>query len=297
MIRFCAFSILFFLTFALPSCTVSKQIKELSQTATSAYEQEDYREAFNDYDELIALKESRNKAVDGETYFKAGVAAWRISKVDEAIQNLENAKRSSYSDEKLYSTLARAYLEIDNLSREIINLEAYLEKFPSGIGIDEVKKQLFIAYDRSENWQPGYDLWSDLTEEQKSEARIIRSYLNISKALGKTNEVVPLAKQLLSIDPNDMVALELLAMEYYNMAEESYKTEMRAYQDNRTNRQYRQLLKALDVINENFHTSRKYFEQLYSQNPEPRFAKYLGNIYTRFDNKQKADYYYKKADE
>jgi hypothetical protein len=81
------------------------------------------------------------------------------------------------------------------------------------------------------------------------------------------------------------------------MAEDSYQKEMRAYEKNKTTRQYRQLLKALEVINANFKTSRDYFERLYKLNPDPRYATFLGNIYTRFDNKKQANYYYRKAKE
>jgi hypothetical protein len=70
---------------------------------------------------------------------------------------------------------------------------------------------------------------------------------------------------------------------------------MKAYQKNRTNKQYRQLLNALETINADLQRSRDYFERLYKSNPDPRYAQYLGNIYTRFDNKKRADYYYRRA--
>jgi Flp pilus assembly protein TadD len=60
-------------------------------------------------------------------------------------------------------------------------------------------------------------------------------------------------------------------------------------------KQYRQLNDALKTINADFKRARDYFEKLYRVNPDPRYATYLGNIYTRFSNKQKADYYYGRA--
>jgi hypothetical protein len=81
------------------------------------------------------------------------------------------------------------------------------------------------------------------------------------------------------------------------MAEDAYQNEMKDYENNKTNRQYRHLLKALDEINENFRIARDYLERLYEINPTPRHATMLGNIYTRFDNKQRASYYYGRSKE
>jgi hypothetical protein len=34
---------------------------------------------------------------------------------------------------------------------------------------------------------------------------------------------------------------------------------------------------------------------LYSVDPKPEYAKYMGDIYNRLDDKDKADYYYEKS--
>ena len=124
---------------------------------------------------------------------------------------------------------------------------------------------------------------------------MLTGYLKTLRALERPENIINLAKKINKIEPNNIDALEVLATEYYRIAEDSYQTEMKAYEQNRTNRQYRQLLAALEVINANFRTSRDYFEKLYKLDPNPRYATFLGNIYTRFDNKKQADYYYKKA--
>jgi hypothetical protein len=38
-----------------------------------------------------------------------------------------------------------------------------------------------------------------------------------------------------------------------------------------------------------------YFDKLYAVNPSPDYAKYIGDIYNRLDDKKKADYYYEKS--
>ena len=106
-----------------------------------------------------------------------------------------------------------------------------------------------------------------------------------------------IAHTLIKLDPKNIDALEILGTAYYRMAEDAYQNEMKDYENNKTNRQYRHLLKALDEINENFRIARDYLERLYEINPTPRHATMLGNIYTRFDNKQRASYYYGRSKE
>ena len=62
-------------------------------------------------------------------------------------------------------------------------------------------------------------------------------------------------------------------------------------------KEYKRLLKALDKVYPTFRKSRDYFLKLYRIDPKPKYAKYLGNIYTRLGNEQKAKYYYNKANE
>jgi tetratricopeptide (TPR) repeat protein len=279
------------------SCTVSKQVKQLNYDAETAYQAGDYQLALNSYEELISLRTDRNKKVEGLVYQKAGLAAWEIEEAQKAIDYLEKAKQTSAVNSKTLATLAKAYLKIDNLSREINNLEEYVEKYPQGEELNEVNRQLFIAYIESTNWDLAKNLWPSLDSEYHSDPRVMDGYLKLNRQLGESENLVDMARQLLKIEPNNLEALEVLAQEFYKMAEDSYQKEMRAYERNKTTRQYRQLLKELEVINANFKTSRDYFERLYKLDPNPRYATFLGNIYTRFDNKKQANYYYKKAKE
>lgn len=198
------------------------------------------------------------------------------------------------NDKTLY-TLALAYLEVDNLSKEINHLEEYVERYPNGEDTDEVNGQLFLAYVRSLNWDKASALWPQIDGKYQSQAKYIEGHMKVCESLKHFDQMSRAALQLLKMDRNNCSALETLAIHYYHMAEDRYQTEMKAYEKNRTNRQYKQLLNALEEINANFRTSRDYFERLYKLNPDPRFANYLGNIYTRFENKKQADYYYRKA--
>lgn len=276
--------------FAISSCTVSKQVKQLKYDAQKAFDAEDYQAAFVSYEKIIFLNSERNKKVDGVVYRNAGIAASEVGETHKAIDYLENAKQHGAANARTLSSLAKAYLEIDNLSREINNLQEYIEHYPQGEEIEQVRRQLFIAYVESTNWQPAIELWDKLEASHKEEAKVLTGYLKTLRALERPENIINLAKKINKIEPNNIDALEVLATEYYRIAEDSYQTEMKAYEQNRTNRQYRQLLAALEVINANFRTSRDYFEKLYKLDPNPRYATFLGNIYTRFDNKKQADY-------
>jgi hypothetical protein len=279
------------------SCKVSKQLASLNTQAKLAYESADYQKALDSYQQIITINTNKKKTVDGEVYQNAGLAAWELKQKSISIDYLEKAKQTQAANDKTYSTLAKAYLDADNLSREITNLELYVEKYPQGGEIDEINRQLFIAYVESTNWDRALQLWPSLKPEYQSEARVLNGYLKTNKSLGSTDQLKPIAEKLLKIDTNNIDALEALAVHYFNIAEDRYQLEMQLYEKNKTNKQYRQLLNALDEINANFRTSRDYFERLYKLDPKPRYANFLGNIYTRFDNKKQADYYFRKAKE
>ena len=66
---------------------------------------------------------------------------------------------------------------------------------------------------------------------------------------------------------------------------------MNTYNQNKTLRQYEILVEAFKKDTLDFKESLGYFTRLYEQYPNPDYAKYLGNIYVRLNDKQKARYY------
>ena len=102
-------------------------------------------------------------------------------------------------------------------------------------------------------------------------------------------------KQILKLDASNITALEYYAEKYFWKAENLYVSEMKAYKNKKTSSQYKKLLKALEQVWPNYKKSRNYFLKLYKIDPKPEYAKYLGNIYTRYDDKEKAAYYNKRA--
>lgn len=277
------------------SCMGSKQVSQLKHGANGAFEANDFQTALNNYDSLIMLSNSRGKQLDGSIYRNAGIAAWEVGQTQKTLDYIEKAKERNSADAKAYFVLAKAYLKVDNLSREIINLDTYIDRFPEGNEINQVRCQLYMAYVKSTNWELAKSLWESIDGTCKESIKTQIAYLKMLLQDSNSKQIMATADAILKKEPMNTIALEAIALEFYNMAEVSYQEEMKAYQKSRTNKQYRQLLNALEVINANFQKSRDYFERLYKINPDPRYANYLGNIYTRFENKQKADEYYRKA--
>lgn len=279
----------------LTGCAASNQNKQLKTEANSALATGDYERALASYENIIAIQKSNNKEAEGSVYNNAGIAAWELQKVEKSINYLEKAKSLSGSTEDTYFTAAKAYNKIDNLSLEISNLDEYIQLFPNGKNIEKVRNQLFNAYVRSENWEMGEQLWPLLDSASHNNIQNITGYLRIKRKLEKVDERDNLAKQLLKLDKNNIEALETLAEKHYYFADDTYVREMKAYEKNKTMKQYNQVTAAIKRVNQDYKTARDYFERLYKLNPDPRYANFLGNIYTRFENKEKASYYYRLA--
>ncbi len=283
-------------------CTATKQTQvkqdgsiQKQQEANTALSNGEFQKALASYEEIIELKKSQNKRVDSTIYQSAGVAAWALKQTDKTIDYLELAKRYSVANDKTYSVLAKAFLEKDNLSKEITNLDAYITKYPQGEEIQAVRKQLYWAYVKSENWELAYKLWPTLDSNTQNEVKLLNCHFKVNEKLGYKNQLGKIAQQLLKLDANNVEALEYFAETYYYLAENSYVKEMKAYQANKTDKQYQQLLAAFKILNENYKKAQTYFLQLYKIEPKSRYATFLGNIYTRFEKKEKADYYYNLA--
>ncbi len=272
------------------SCSTTKKLHQLTSDANTAFSNGDYKTALAGYEQLMAGE----KNTTGEVYCKAGISAWELGQTEKAIDYLEKSKQLNAINPQGYIALAKAYRKIDNLSREITNLELCLERNPATLK-QTATEMLFDAYVRSENWQPADSLWNNLNPLQQENLLLKTGYLKVKRKLSQTDKAVELAKSILKIDKNNTDALDFLAEYHYKRADELYVREMKAYESNKTMKQYRQLTDALKQVNADFKIARDYLETLYKINPDKRYARYLGNIYTRFENKQKAAYWYKLA--
>jgi tetratricopeptide (TPR) repeat protein len=279
------------------SCTTGKQLTDVKDTAQSNFNAGNYAEALSGYESIIANYESQKKSAECPVYSQAGISAMNLDQTGKALDYLKKATYTPFADENTYAAMAGLYRNIDNLSLEIETLEEYLQKYPAGAEIDQMKMRLFKTYVESENWQQAFDLWPDIEPQVKMGINYLEDYYQVNKALENEEMVEELAGQLLDMNDENIMGLEFMARKYYNIAENHYQVEMEAYEKNKTRKQYARLIKALDEVTREFQTALGYFETLYKINPLPVYANYMGNIYIRFNDQEKADYYHELGSE
>jgi tetratricopeptide (TPR) repeat protein len=275
------------------SCSPSAKIAQLSEEAKMAYEQKQFEIALAKYEQAISLKKKESEKVP--FYEGAGQTAYALNNTEKALQYLEKARMTRTANEITYYTLSKIYREIDNLSKEITTLQSYVDKFPDGQEYREVQNRLFETLVESQNYEQALELWERMGDSAGNDENILTGYLKANIALKNDDESDKTAIELLKINKNNVAALDRMAKKYFWLAENRYIAEMKAYENNKTRRQYAQLLAAFESLNKDFRTSLNYFLRLYELSPSIEYAQFIGNIYIRFDDKQKADYYLKRA--
>ncbi len=274
------------------SCTTTKLVEE----GQTAYQQGNYETALAKWEQIISETEKQARLVDSSLYYKAGMAALKLNKKDKAQQYFVWADDGGFSSPDMYLTLSGMYKSVDNLSLEIEMLENYHREYPEGEKIDSINVRLFETYMESEQWGKAKNLWPEIENLAESDIALLTDYFLLSSKLDDEEERSKTAQRLLELDENNITGLEWKAKKFFRKAEDLYVKEMKAYDENRTRKQYRKLLKAWDKIWPDFRKSRDIFEKLYELEPKAEYAKYLGHIYTRMDKEQKAAYWNKKAE-
>lgn len=279
----------------LSSCSATKKLTTWQNEADSEYQNQNYESALEEYKKIIDFQKNAGELPKGTIYNKAGLSAYKMGKNELALSYLSNVRNTSDATAETYYTLAEINRGIDNLSREISALENYVDNFPEGEKIIEVKTRLFETCKESTNYELAVSLWDAIKDSASGNEKLFELYFHYNTELENEDKLEETAEKLLEINPDNITALEYKAEKLFWKAENRYQKEMKAYEKNRTRKQYRQLLKAFDILNADFRTSLKYYLQLYDMNPEKEYARYIGNIYLRFDDKSKARYYHDKA--
>ena len=265
------------------------------QDGQMAYDQGNYQKALADYDAVIEHYKNLGKENECPVYAEAAAAAMQMGQLEKAIKYLEAESKTANVEEITYYELAGLYRKIDNLSKELDELDTYVSKYPEEENIEQVQTRLFEIYRETDRWEDAIAKWNDLSPETQSGMQMIEGFFLANKKLKNNDVCDKLALQLLDLDKENVMALDWFAKQLFWKAEKRYQDEMKAYNANKTNKQYKQLLGALDVVSNDFKTSLGYFKTLYTIDPNPQYAKYLGDIYNRLDDKKKANYYYEKA--
>ncbi|TVQ17122.1 MAG: hypothetical protein EA361_03010 [Bacteroidetes bacterium] len=287
-------SLLLILLF-LASCAVMRPGTQTGEEAHQAFINEDYQSALASYEQIIRSHEGDVTLIPDSVYRNAGLSAFYLEQTGIALNYLNNIRHSEIANAETQYALALLNRQIDNLSREITALESYVENFPEAEHIEEMRERLFETYAESKNYDKALPLWSEIEDSARKEESLLNNYFNILQELEKEgDELYTVANELLALNPDNTDALFFLASHYFYLAENRYQSEMEAYEKNRTHRQYARLLRAFEVLNADFRKSLNYFLHLYKIDPLPRYARFIGNIYLRFDDKEKADYYHRK---
>ena len=267
------------------------QYIELTKNGESALQEGNFRKALEYSEQIIGEVEGKGRKASGNVYALAGVSAFELENYDKSLKYLIKAQQQEYSEENLYLYLARNYRHIDNLSKEITALETYLAKYPDGKKIGIVRERLFQTCLESENFQLAVELWTKMDSSSLEDVINLEFYLKLNQVHDNDSTCNSVAALIVDKDPDNELALSWYAKNHYRSAENSYQAQMKAYKENRTRKQYAILLKAFKQVTADFQKSRDYYLKLYKLYPKPEYAGYLANIYTRLEDKAKADYY------
>lgn len=274
-------------------CSTVNQLNKNKLTADQLYQKGNYQEALNLWETQIASFESKGNETECPVYTSAAFANMKLGNTQQALDLLKKATYSKFIADSTYSAMADIYRQQDNLSLEMVSLQDYISNFHEGKKISSIKLRLFELYVESQNWEPAMAEWEHLTIDQRAQESTLLNYFTVNKAVEHSETCDTLAIRLLKLNNNQPDALRWLGKKYYRKAEDRYQKEMKAYDDNKTRKQYAQLLKALDEVTVDYKTSLKYFKQYYKVSPQPTTARYLSYIYNRLDDKQKSEYYLK----
>ena len=277
-------------------CASIGHMARLSEEADQAFEAGDYEKALTYYQDFIDAQRGQERSVGGRYYQRAGISAFETGNTGQAIEYMEAARHTDAADANTFFVLAKSYRETDNLSREITNLERYVNMYPDGEAFDDMQKRLFETLVESLNWQLAYDLWPQLSGNPYEDEDLLALYVLVNRALDKDDKAADMAEKVLELNIYNKIALDFLGRHHFHEAVNRYNREMRAYEANRTHRQYAQLLEALEIINTDLRIALDYFIHLYQQDPKPEYAGFLANIYERFQDEERANYYRRRAE-
>ena len=273
-------------------CSTTTKVYELKDTADQAFELKNYAAALSGYEQIIERFKTEGRTDECPVYGKAGLAALETGNINKALDYLQMDTYTDFVSDETYYGLAQGYRKIDNLSKEIMALKDYMEKFPAGKHLNEVKTRLFETYVESENWELAGTLWPEIPDTNKDEA-LITKWFFVNRALENEDQVDIISTRLLKMNSSNIPALEWQAEKAYKKAEDHYQEEMEAYENNKTNRQYKKLLEELKVVTTEFKEAKQRYEKLYSLNPNSDYALHLSNIFARLNDKEKSEFYRK----
>ncbi|MDD4107460.1 MAG: hypothetical protein PHH93_01940 [Prolixibacteraceae bacterium] len=272
-------------------CSSTKNLGVYRQQAEAAEAESNFTEAVNAWALYFNEHNKEEFEPEGTDYARAAKAAYKAGMPERAVEWFDKARYRGYSDKDMYYTLAKIFRTQNNLSKELSSLEFYYENF--GKDNPDINSRLFDIYYEIDDIEKTLSIQERLSEEDQNSEKYLNIFFELNKQLGNDEETDSLSLKLLEISPEHTGALEWNAEKLYHTAENHYQDAIEKYEKNKTRRQYRILLNELKQVTVEFKTALKYFEKLWNQNQDKKYAPYLTNIYTRLNDKARADYYRK----
>lgn len=227
----------------------------------------------------------------GAEFAKAAQSAFKAGEATQSINWFDQARYKSFADAEMYLTLAKIFNSQQNISKELSALEYIKANFKENL--NEVNERLFEIYVEIKMVDKALESWSEMDVISKNEVSNLKAYFNINKTLENTEICDSLSLVILEKEPVNVDALEWNGSKYYWFGENRYQREMEKYNKNKTNKQYKILLAELDLATADFKKALPFYEKLWEIEPGEKYASYFANIYARFGDENKVNYYSK----
>lgn len=273
----------------LAGCGTPKQIVSHQQNAEAEALQGNYTQAVEAWKQHFVQQPAEQ--IEGVVYAKAAQTAFLAGEKDLATAWFDQARYKNFADADMYFTLAKIYQSQKNLSKELSALEFYTEHFNENV--EPVYARLFDIYIEIESADKALTAWEKTNDSFKNETARQKAFFLIHKKLENNTVCDSLSLVILEKEPQNVEALEWNAQKYYWLGENRYQQEMEKYNQNKTTKQYRVLLNELELVTADLKKALPYFEKLWAMNPGEKYAGYLANIYARFGDEKKSDFYKK----
>ena len=271
----------------LAGCGAPKMVVSYQQNAMDAASQGNYVQAVEAWQQHFSQQPVEQ--TEGAIFAQAAQAAFLAGNEKLSIDWYDQARFKNFASDEMYTTLAKIYHSQNNLSKELGALE-YLSENSLNI-TSAVYNRLFEIYSEINSEDKALQVWEKAGDEFKNDVGNLNQFFRLNRKLENGPLCDSLSLVILEKDAGNVAALEWNAQKYYQLAEYRYQLEMEKYNRNKTTKQYRVLLNELDLVTADFKRALPYFEKLWSINPGEKYAGYLANIFARFGDEKKSDYY------
>lgn len=271
----------------LAGCGAPKMLVSYQQNALEATSQGNYIQAVEAWKQHFSQQPVEQ--TEGAVFAQAAQTAFLAGNENQSIDWFDQARFKNFASSEMYVTLSKIYHSQNNLSKELGALEFYSENFAENAEV--VYNRLFEIYQEIDSEEKALQAWAKTSDEFKNEVVNLSQFFRLNQKLENVPLCDSLSLVILEKDAGNVAALEWNAQKYYWLAENRYQQEMEKYNRNKTTKQYRLLLKELDLVTADFKKALPYFEKLWIINPGEKYAGYLANIFARFGDEKKSGYY------